>query len=664
MKKSFISIIMLITVSLSFVGSVSGADVDLSAPAYYFPEGTIIYAAVRIDSETIATLDALLAKVVNQFAEAGMLQGGTMTLAQGLDMASMMLTQQSFSGGIRPWLGDWAAFGLINVDDLLTQDIMIGDPQIPAAAVLHITDRAQAAIFLDALLKKQFTPLNYTQQTVGQYTVFQSEFPDVPLLMLGADVLIITTPTGQPYFETAPERTLYDSAVFTETVAQLPEDYYHILGYFDLADYFKAMFSMFGSFSEEFNQALVESGKTAPPLSPASLEDYLPEGITLDDMLEMVGQQAVGLTLLENRVLLVDVVQKTGDIQRLEALGLVAASDTTPLNPAFLDYIPAGVDVLYHGTNAKYEYDSMMEQARNTEAWEQEFYKQYSGWFNFANLTNVEMLTSREQLDALISDIDAKLQPVTGLSLEADIISWLTGDHVFFAAYDVPEPGTPSFLTSTLYPGVPVAADVEFGLIIQATDPLKAQQVADTLAFAITPVTELSGLTIEPITIGDAKGTLVTIPPQDSLAAPLEIVLATNQDIFVLATRATATAILIGPNSIQTDPHFGGAQFYVLPNATKFDFIDEDGINLVADAYLGIYLPQLRLTFTNLAASLGDSPPTENSQETLLAEMAEDMASQQTTARMVSALISSGSFSETVLPDDDRISRLVLVFAE
>ncbi|MCC7209701.1 MAG: DUF3352 domain-containing protein, partial [Anaerolineae bacterium] len=262
-----------------------------------------------------------------------------------------------------------------------------------------------------------------------------------------------------------------------------------------------------------------------------------------------------------------------------------------------------------------------------------------------------------------------QFQEATGLDLEADVLSWMTGDAAAFVGYTPPTPGAPSALWSMVTNDEATGQDFDFGVVVKATDPAAAATVVERLGAALEaqmqerPAPRVS-LVREPVRGADAVVIRMDMPGLD---APLDFVLASNDQVMVFATRPAAEAILSGEGGLAQKPAFLEAQTYVLPGTVQLHYFDTGLIDFLVDfAALQIVEEDLAIIDDVMAhifeGQRMDRLPEPNAAD--LAEARREYNKTVTIARQITPLISSASISSAVIDNTLAVGRLVLTLGE
>ncbi|MBN1964758.1 MAG: hypothetical protein JW910_08935, partial [Anaerolineae bacterium] len=296
--------------------------VALARLGRYLRPDALLYAAVRTDPASFAQLDRVMAR----FQAA--LPPGALDPGLPLRVESLLseLIGLDFTRLVRPWMGDVAALAIYPQDALVGAEWRYGSSDYPVMAAIAITDRNVAAAFVEQ------NAAGWTRTDRAGYTVFmpQDEYNHSGILIRD-DVLIIASYADLLPLDGPPAFSLTHSRTFNKTIALLPGSSYNALMYVDL-----------------------------PMLIAQAVgDDYdvQPEArVLINAVLRMIGPEAAGMTVGDERGIVIDVVQPVGNIAALEALDL-AFGPGTPVDPAFVTALPGTAALVLHGANPGAIYD-------------------------------------------------------------------------------------------------------------------------------------------------------------------------------------------------------------------------------------------------------------------------------------------------------------------
>lgn len=611
MKKTLILFLLLLTLGTGILPALAVPVTELNDLARYFPSDTVVFVATRSDDAYLESLDSLVLRIADALP-AGAVPAGTVTeaLDEALGRADPPL---DFQEDIRPWLGDTAALGVLEIpvqDGSATRFMEERqlDEDAPMLIALAITDREAATEFFENAMSRD-PDLEVTRTDEADFTLIETSDPAA--LIVRDDVLLITNMPDQIAPGGVPDDSLSSQADFAETFALLPETDYNLSVYINLPEF------------------ISEAAMGDPDFAEI-------EGL-LGGVFDAVGPQAWGGTILDESSLVLDVVQRLTDASAFETLG-IPLSGQAPVDPAFLAHVPAGAPLVIHSTDLNRAIEtfvtSMQRQAE------------------LLSESETDDVDSMQQAEESLELVLEGFTDLTGLDLQEDVLGWMTGDFALFVMLSADLNVNSPF-------GFLAAMPVDFGIAIEATDPAaaaatvegltealeqviaarQAQQEAEIVdeAQAETPAAQSQRTTevaVSTETIGGTEVTVITFTGP-SAPWPVELVLGANDEVFALGTRSAAQAIFARDGGLASSPTFQQAQTYFLENS-------------VSVAYLG---PQGLLPLTDLLMTFA-----EQSEDDSAAQAAESI-------RAVLELISSATVSQSQDASGNSFSRLVLSLA-
>lgn len=497
MLKRLLFMVSLVAVVVLAPFSIS-ADVDtlIDFAERYPAETTLAFSAVRLDAETIASLDALIVGLASRIRAVESPEDAS--LIGGLDQGANELQEgATYTSFIRNWLGDTGAVGVMVDETYLANVESLDDPgDVPLVWMLDVIDKAGAADFMAAVILDEGLVVSI-EETDGA-TIFN--FTETAYQIVVTDELAVG---GTPRFveqllQSTPDVSIVDDPTFDATLELLPADDYAALAY--------------------VNQTAVITA-----LGQANVEDFDLGGPFTGD----AGGQAVGMTLLDGRTLTVDIVQTAQD---LSSLGFVTL-DLGAIDPAFASRLPMSAPLVIHSTNLRGIYDAFQTNAAAAS----------------------ELGAQGEMGEDTIQELGTQLETETGLNLETDIISWLTGDYAIFLDFRKElEEATSIFSLLTELP-------LEFGVLLDASaDPAAAARVvdvieelvqkqADQLAAAAESSESAGGtsITVAREMIGSANALVITfVDGSGNVPFPVEVLIAANDDVFAVGTRSSVQTMI------------------------------------------------------------------------------------------------------------------------
>ncbi len=342
---------------------------------------------------------------------------------------------------------------------------------------------------------------------------------------------------------------------------------------------------------------------------------------------EVGGSLALGFTIQDAASLTIDAVQTP------TSAGSAGAAD---IDPAFTRFIPERTSAFIHATD-------------------------------FTSLFNNTLMSLADLSAAPGSTPDVREQVVQGLmslgiDLDADLLSWTTGDYVLMTRTDV-RAGIEGLMSGGSFD---INTLLDFGIVFEATDPTKAQAFATKLGSLFTLfLGSAEGLTVTTEPFAGSTATVINVQTE---AAPgmqinYDILIGANDEIFFIANRRAAEAITSGANPITNSAAYTAASAYLLPNPTSVWYTDGEGFVAVVGggvvgtlAFLG---PSIGSVFENQLDQL-------NGQSGALTPQAQPIAQGGTPEiqAVLNAinLIESSTISTSVAPDGSNIVRAVLTY--
>ncbi|MEQ8677000.1 MAG: DUF3352 domain-containing protein [Aggregatilineales bacterium] len=547
MYKRIILLLLLMLALFSFGGIASATPVDeLTGLSQYFPEDTAAFAVIRTDAGYIETLDGLLGAVANRLPAdtVGEIEG--VSVADLLDLGSSLFLGQPYSGGLDQIIGGSAAIGVFDVDSLVEMG-MAGEvsdvTDVPFMIALEIQDRAAAVEILMSRSPNM-------QVTNGEEYDLLVDFE--AFVVVADDVVLLSPANIVEAAYTAENATLQDSQNFNKALSAFPADGYNIFLYIDA-------------------QAIVA------PIMEMAEEQMAMQGMDMTGLfgggmnVETVGALALGFTVIEGRTLAIDAVNvqtEAGLTAMMEAPGYVAQ---VPVSADFAQYIPADAQLLIHdngfgpdflaifdlldsyGPLLQNQLDAMAEQSGDDIPLD-------LSAINFGGLLQLPFTTTFAGL--------------TGLNLEDDVLAWMTGDYASYLSL------------------IPVESDLglsfNVGLVFEASDADAAASVVAQLGDSATAYRVTNSME----TIGDGEALVLPnairgLFPSDLRelaedAPELDILVGSDENIFVIGSRPAVEAALNPTNSIADDATFQyAAENAFLANAVSVYYI---GVPSMIDA--------------------------------------------------------------------------------
>jgi protein-disulfide isomerase len=499
---------------------------DLTALAKYYPDTTLTFAAIRTDDAGIASVNTLIDKF------RALLPPGTIPpfdLQQELNKALQSQFKGDFKTVIRSWLGDTAAFGITGAE--------FNSAPTTLLVAVSITSQDKALAFFKKALASQISSEMLVEKTQGDFKLLapSSSSYDKTIYAFGKDVLLIASSQA---LLPLPKSGLDTSADFTATLKMLPNPDYDILAYVKTSQFYSTMM-----------QQSLRMGSQRPAL--------------FDNLGKVLGSAAYGFTLLDERTLVMDVVQRLGDTQALADSGIKLEYPTQPIDPAFASRIPADTPLVMQGTGLG---PSVLNGFDNLRAFgdilQQEMqqmpddpYKRDQRFLREFNLGNI------------VTFVELAFAGSTGLNLEKDVLNWMTGDYAMYLR-----------LLPNDNPDLPVTPD--FGFVTQATNPDAAAKLVSGIENALAQYR----VKFNTETIGKADGFSIPLDfnrmfmGRERRAGNLpvfDLLLGADDQVLAAGTRG-AVEYSLNPtgDSLADSAVFKAAQSHAVKGATQFFYVD------------------------------------------------------------------------------------------
>jgi hypothetical protein len=488
---------------------------DLLSFAADAPYAAPFYAAVRLDSGYIETLDGVLAQITAALPEGVVPEG--LSLATLLDALSLTLTNTEFNEGLRPLVGDVGAVALGSLDSYLDYDY--DNDVLPLAVYLAITDRTITTALVENLLNAQFQPEDVAREDRGDDTLLVVEDLGIFLTISDDTLTFATSPVML-----SNNGGLSAFTPFNETFAALPAESYNAVVYVDAA---------------YFSSALLGSTR------------YLNDQDRLTRLVigRALGTWAAGATLLSGDTLTGDLALRPGNLAGLEALGIDLTGSTTPVNPTLLARLPADTALAWHGSDVGGVVDLLR---RNLDT---------------LSATWLYGLLDAAATDALIDSAlhipNAIMTNATGLTPE-QLHTWLDGDYLIGI--------TPNLNYSPFDPSTGLPFD--FGIILEASDAAASREAMSILQRDLpltlrSLMTGQSNFQLQPALINGAQAIIITVLSynyQQGDYASTDLVLAADDGMFVFGGRGFVESVLANADAAASP--FDAAQGVLLPDST------------------------------------------------------------------------------------------------
>lgn len=512
---------------------------DLAALARYYPSETALFATFDTSEQLFDDLDGLL----------GVLRTSIPDLIPSEVSARALMDELSgggFDSMIRPWLGDRVAIGVLDIASLM-------DSRPSGLVAIEITGREAAQAFINSASSR------YSEREVRSYTLFEDSSSEQTHYLLGDDILFISNDLD--YLETTIPgddfTRLSDEAIFQETLGLLIAPGYYGMFYMDTS----ALLDV---------TAQDEFGDDFPMME-------LYQGMVDADI-----HQTFGVTILDDHTLTLDYANNIGSYENFASvlLGddavLPDPSAYPPVDVAFARHLPARSQLVIQGAALGGQISGMFD-----------IFTIYGSIFQQMmadELYGYGMGLS--EIPFLDSDWGGLAQGwatvtfagLTGLNLNDEVLSWMTGDFALFLDLIAVE----SDLTLSL----------DMGFITQNTDSAAVNNVLGKM----TSAAERYGLVNTTETHGGGSALVLPQPvrilfPPDFMvskdvidATPeLDVMIGVSEDVFVAGSRPGVEYALnpSGESLADTAAYTSAVESAFLPGSQSIFYI---GFDALADA--------------------------------------------------------------------------------
>lgn len=276
--------------------------------ARYFPTGTDIFFAMRIDDAYVGELDELIDKVIRQLPRE--FRVPPFSLAD--ELQNLPLPNMSYAE-FRAMLGDHLAFAAGDAS-VLFDDTSRNDESAPFMVAVEIRDRAAVENFVAG------TNANLERRSENDYTIFEDARNNTYFTISNSLLYITSAPMLPPT-----RNTLLDDAGFSAAMQALPAPSYNIAFYIDARPL--------------INVALQTMGSDIPR--------------SVRDLYSQFGTIAFGFTILDGNTLTMDWVQETPLLMY------------QPLDPTFVRFAPAGTSAVIHASGLSDQINQLLEVVRD-----------------------------------------------------------------------------------------------------------------------------------------------------------------------------------------------------------------------------------------------------------------------------------------------------------
>lgn len=534
MKKLFaLFAIMMVALGTLIAPAMAAPTADLNALAKYFPASAPVLVSFRTDDAYIKEIDDLFAKIAAQIP--GMKQPDT--IAHQFDnVVNEVIGKGDFASEMRTWLGDTASIGIFSFEGMMGRASSSSDNKPPHfLAALAIKDQKAAEAFWKTALDKQSGGGNHQTATEGDYILFTpvKDSKASGIIAIGKDVLFIGA-----YKEDLPLKgqsaPLSDSPTFADNLKLLPESDYNITIYANLGTFLEQMMSM-------------QSAMTGSNASQAAMMQ------SIEPLLKNFPPEIIGLTVLDNRSLTVDIVFPYGDLlKEYEKAGLSTAMPVA-VDPTFAANILSGTPLVIHSTNL----------GASLEGFIKSFQAQAGMMQNSTGMSSAEMEKNLEQINKAVLLFTHK-------DLMKDILPALSGDYALYLTLN------PALSDVSKEADLTKQMPVDFGFLSEVNDPTISQAIVDGIKTAIT-LSETKEVKVTSEKIADTDALVIT-GSAANMPFPVELVVTGNDKLFFFGTRRAAEAALTGKGGLDGDTAFKEASGYFVPSPAIVAYLASDGL--------------------------------------------------------------------------------------
>ena len=281
---------------------------------------------------------------------------------------------------------------------------------------------------------------------------------------------------------------------------------------------------------------------------------------------------------------------------------------------------------------------------------------------------------AQRDLQEVADTITAGVQQTMGLDVDAGVVSWLTGD--FAVVFNLDPNLVDALYNAGAEPPTLTRFPFDFGLVVQAVEPAKAQALVAALsdwlpvALAENPDTDAT-LALEPIGGHDTIVVSIPVESEDFALPPLEVLIGASADVFAVGTRPVVTAALVPGDGLDSQTAYAQARAHALPDAASFGYIAHAGVLALGDLFGGAVLlgPQIGEVFTDIengmVATLTPEQQAERDRQMQAQQQQAMLAAQMARAQIQSVLglIDSLAFSTASSATGVNLNRFTLTLA-
>jgi hypothetical protein len=525
MMKRFIVVPLILLLMLTMIPLPAYATpaTDLGSLARFFPADTPIYAAFGIGEGDIESLDSLL-QILVSVAPDEFPPG--LTVAQLLDLLAFQLAGDTFQNSGRSWMGDSIALAILDPMALMPQAVGspgISVPDPPIAIAFSVTDRAALDAFMERLIIRNFTTDMFKVANQGGYTVYTSAMPDVDaMFLLGDDVFMFGNPDGIQMVLAGSSETLADSEAFGTSMALLPAESYNMVMYV-----------------------------ATQPFMTLALAEAQAAGTVLPDIAAINPAVAVGLAVFDGPAIAFDMAQSM-DVTAVEGQMGITFGPLAPLDMRFAAQFPAETLFALMGS----DFGAIIEATESLTLLGLEQTMQQA--LLTPGMVPLDMEEELAQIEAQLTEVSDQFRMATGLDLQEDVLSWMTGHY-----------GIGLWLNNeAMMTDPPTAMPIGAGVVMEATDPAAVQSMAEQLVASLSGMVEMDGA-IKQESIGMGTAAVLAIPEDEmDTGFPVELLMGWDSEVFAIGTRDAVRMALLRDGGLAADPRFVQAQSYMIEDTT------------------------------------------------------------------------------------------------
>ncbi|MDX2139788.1 MAG: DUF3352 domain-containing protein [Chloroflexota bacterium] len=506
---------------------------DLNALAAYFPSKAPLLISFRTDPAYVETFDSLIARI-----NAAIPTADVPALSVGLDMAiGNIIPDASFEEDVRPWLGDVGSLGVISFPET-TSTTLPSDEQPLSVIALSVTDREAAETFWETAL----AAADFKTETDGDYTVYEPREPemmDTPFyIAVGDDVMFFANTRDTLPLSVNGAGSLGATEAFGDALALLPESDYNITFYVDIAP--------------------VLENAINDPMTAASLGAFTA-------LLQSYPSIAGGATILDERSFVIDIAVPVQEIiDEAADLGL-NLEPNAPLDPAFLERVPSGTPFVIHGSDLQRSYEQLIAQLR------------------LQAENGAPGATPTEDLEDQLDQFALGFNLLTGVDFEDELLPALTGDYVLYMGLN------PALADADGFRAISEILPVEFGAVFSVEDEAVLQELFESLSERLPELAEqgsndFTTITVETEEIAGVEALVINIDDENT-GFPVELVLAADDEVLFLGTRASAQASLSPDGSLLDDPGYADALLYQVDEPRQWLYMASAGLEPLLNVF-------------------------------------------------------------------------------